>query len=350
MDTMPLTAPAASTRHAMRFEGTTGEYFKIWIVNLALTLVTLGIFSAWAKVRSKRYLYGNTFIGNHAFDYHAQPLRILLGRAIALMLLLGYSLTSAFARPFVGLWILLFLFATPWLVKSSLRFSARNSSYRNLRCDFHGTYWGALKAFVLWPIFGVITLFLAFPFAHRARDYYNINNHSYGPAAFRAKIAVGSLYTIYLAALGIWMLLVLAAVIITTTIEWAMMKSPGFLPVMQAIMVGMYVIAFLILAPAIGAATFNLAVNGTELGEDFRFESRLSPLRVAWITVGNLLATLCTAGLLYPWARIRLTRYRASCFTVIGATDIGDFAAAPISGGSAVGEEIASFFDIDFGL
>ena len=76
MDTMPLAAPAASTRHALRFEGTAGEYFKIWIVNLALSVVTLGIFSAWAKVRSKRYLYGNTFIGAHAFDYHAQPLRI----------------------------------------------------------------------------------------------------------------------------------------------------------------------------------------------------------------------------------------------------------------------------------
>ena len=37
------------------FKGTTRDYFRLWIVNLCLTLFTLGIFSAWAKVRKKRY-------------------------------------------------------------------------------------------------------------------------------------------------------------------------------------------------------------------------------------------------------------------------------------------------------
>jgi uncharacterized membrane protein YjgN (DUF898 family) len=36
-----------------------GEYFGIWIVNLLLSLVTLGIYTAWAKVRRLRYFYGN---------------------------------------------------------------------------------------------------------------------------------------------------------------------------------------------------------------------------------------------------------------------------------------------------
>ena len=54
-------------------------------------------------------------------------------------------------------------------------------------------------------------------------------------------------------------------------------------------------------------------------------------------------------GFLYPWASIRITRYRASCITFIGSR-IGDFAGAAVSSGSAVGEEVASFFDIDFGL
>ena len=53
------------------FRGTGGEYFGIWIVNLALTVITLGIYSAWAKVRTRRYFYGNTYVAGHAFDYHA---------------------------------------------------------------------------------------------------------------------------------------------------------------------------------------------------------------------------------------------------------------------------------------
>ena len=84
MDTRPLTAPQApadSVRNTMRFEGSASEYFKIWIVNTALTIVTLGIFSAWAKVRSKRYFYGNTYIGTESFSRLSSrsPLRIPAG-------------------------------------------------------------------------------------------------------------------------------------------------------------------------------------------------------------------------------------------------------------------------------
>jgi uncharacterized membrane protein YjgN (DUF898 family) len=36
------------------FRATGSEYFRIWIVNLLLTLVTLGVYSPWAKVRRLR--------------------------------------------------------------------------------------------------------------------------------------------------------------------------------------------------------------------------------------------------------------------------------------------------------
>src|SRR5215468_7546165 len=56
-------------RYPVEFTAVTGEYFRIWIVNLALTLVTLGIYSAWAKVRKRRYLYGHTRIAGEGFEY-----------------------------------------------------------------------------------------------------------------------------------------------------------------------------------------------------------------------------------------------------------------------------------------
>jgi len=52
-------------RHPLSFTGDAREYFNIWIVNIALTILTLGIFSAWAKVRKKRYFYGNTYADGH---------------------------------------------------------------------------------------------------------------------------------------------------------------------------------------------------------------------------------------------------------------------------------------------
>jgi hypothetical protein len=49
--------PAATP---FQFTGRAGEFFKIWIVNVLLTIVTLGIYSAWAKVRTTGYFYSHT--------------------------------------------------------------------------------------------------------------------------------------------------------------------------------------------------------------------------------------------------------------------------------------------------
>jgi uncharacterized membrane protein YjgN (DUF898 family) len=61
------TVPLATYRFA--FTGRSGEYFRIWIVSLSLSVLTLGIYSAWGKVRKKRYLYSHTelrqYLGSH---------------------------------------------------------------------------------------------------------------------------------------------------------------------------------------------------------------------------------------------------------------------------------------------
>ena len=59
-------AAAPSAAVPLQFTGKAGEYFKIWIVNLCLSVLTLGIYSAWAKVRRKRYFYGSTLLAGSA--------------------------------------------------------------------------------------------------------------------------------------------------------------------------------------------------------------------------------------------------------------------------------------------
>ena len=73
----------------LRFTGSGWEYFRIWVTNTALTLLTLGVFSAWATVRTRRYLYGNTWLGDSAFNYTARPWTILIGRIIVVGLLIA---------------------------------------------------------------------------------------------------------------------------------------------------------------------------------------------------------------------------------------------------------------------
>src|SRR5882724_3038436 len=92
-----LRPDSAARRYPVEFTATTGEYFRIWIVNLALTVVTLGIYSAWAKVRKRRYFYSHTRIDGEGFEYLANPIAILKGRLIAFALFGAFYAVSHFA-------------------------------------------------------------------------------------------------------------------------------------------------------------------------------------------------------------------------------------------------------------
>lgn len=352
--------PASGRHHDFEFRGSGGEYFKIWIVNLALSIITLGIFSAWAKVRTRRYFLGNTFLAGHSFDYHGQPLRILLGRVIALALLGGYSLSVNLGGPkFIFVWLLVFAVAVPWLVKASFRFNARNTSYRNVRFHFDGTYGGAFKAFVLWYFGMVFSLFTLAPFAHRARDYYHINNHSYGGRKFTCAFPIGPLYGIYLLSIlfffvGITALAIAAGMtgVFTALAGMATTKSalpPILIPIFIMFAVG-YLVIVLLISAYFRTRTFNLVLSNTGIDGGLQMQADLPVPGMTWILFSNIFLTLITIGFFYPFAMVRQTRFIAQHMAVEGDASLDDVVETATTAPGAIGEEVASFFDIDFGL
>src|SRR6478752_6783812 len=104
------------------FTGSAREYFGIWIVNVLLTILTLGIYSAWAKVRRNRYFFGNTVLLGRSFEYHAKGLQILIGRLIVLGAFVVLNVMAAIVPILVLLPTLVVLIALPWLVAKGLRF------------------------------------------------------------------------------------------------------------------------------------------------------------------------------------------------------------------------------------
>src|SRR5437867_9478741 len=137
----------AEERYPVEFTASAGEYFRIWIVNIALTIVTLGIYSAWAKVRKRRYLYGHTRIAGEGFEYRAKALPILKGRLIALGVLAAIVVADTFvpalaANPLLRrvVFIVVLAIAGPWILVRSLKFNAHNTAYRNIRFRFGAGY------------------------------------------------------------------------------------------------------------------------------------------------------------------------------------------------------------------
>ena len=95
MDNLNEINDASIKKEPFKFTGKAGEFFAIWIVNVALTILTLGIYSAWAKVRTHQYFYGNTFLADASFRYTANPVQILKGRIIAFIVFVMYSVSTS---------------------------------------------------------------------------------------------------------------------------------------------------------------------------------------------------------------------------------------------------------------
>lgn len=192
------------------FEGKTSEYFGIWIVNLLLSLVTLGIYSAWAKVRRKKYFYNNTLIENVGFDYHAKPFSILKGRLIAVALLVVAAINPVLQ----SLVFLLIFIALPWLIVRGSIFNSRNSSHRGLRFDFMGTVGKAVRVFIGLPLLSMITFGLAAPYAAHERNQFLMNHHRFGLSQFNMKDVVKSFYKVYMIVFIVPLIGILAAIAI----------------------------------------------------------------------------------------------------------------------------------------
>lgn len=193
----------SDNRTPIVFTGKAGEYFGIWIVNLLLSIVTLGIYSAWAKVRRKKYFYNNTLVDGVGFDYHANPIAILKGRIIAVVLFILYSMLSGFSPILGGLLAFALFLAAPWIIVRGMIFNARNSSHRGLRFDFDGSYSRAIRVYIGYPLLILITLGLALPFVAQRTNQFVFNHHKFGLSHFQMNALVKDFYMIYLKLLGV---------------------------------------------------------------------------------------------------------------------------------------------------
>lgn len=184
------------------FKGDAGDYFGIWMVNLLLSMCTLGIYSAWAKVRRKKYFYNNTFIDGVGFDYHADPVAILKGRMIAFVFFMIYIVVSGMNPLFGTLMALLLTLCLPWIIVRGMLFNARNTSHRGLRFDFDATTAEAALIFIAYPILTVFSLGFALPFFIQRTNQFFINHHKFGTSHFQMAALVKDFYLVYLKLFG----------------------------------------------------------------------------------------------------------------------------------------------------
>ncbi len=337
------------TEYLVQFRGDAKEYYGIWIINVLLTIATLGVYGAWAKVRDKKYFYGNTYIDGQNFSYHARGVQILIGRVIVLIIISLLSVSQYVSLTLYYVLFLGFFIVLPFLVCRALRFNSRVSSYRNIRFNFDGNYGQAFWNFVLLPILTVLTVYFLTPLKSQERHGFVIGGYIYGNRRFNHKAQSGPYFKAYFIALAIGIAM-FALVILILSIMAAGGLIFNFRVSTSNVQLGFFAILmiwYIIILPAslfYKARLRNLAFNNMDLDNCHEFCSEVKARVYIGIVLSNAVLILLSLGFMTPWARVRIARYLASCTTLISqeALDVysGDV-------GDEVGVISSEYVDID---
>ncbi|MGI9289764.1 MAG: YjgN family protein [Gammaproteobacteria bacterium] len=345
---------AASSREQFRFHGKAGEYFRIWIVNMCLTILTLGIYSAWAKVRKNRYIYGNLELAGSHFDYLAKPLVILRGRLIALAML-GVFYGIQVVSPGYSFLFLIFLgLLTPWLLVRSRMFNMRYTIYRNIRFGFNPAYSQSYKVIFGYAILTIITLGLAAPYAHYKRNRLIVDNTRFGVLRLRLDPIAREFFLAYglAALLGVALVVPLSSLLESVGFGGAENAEPVF-PIMVLVPIIVMGLAYFTVGQFINAYILKATTNGTAIGaqeDGHRLGCDWNLSGMLGILVTNMIAIIFSLGLLIPWAQMRVMRFQLDRTWVDVNGDLNGVMAGQQEEVSSLGEEIGDVFDVDIGL
>jgi uncharacterized membrane protein YjgN (DUF898 family) len=333
----------AVRRLPLEFVGSASAYFRVWIVNLCLSVLTLGLYSPWAKIRNRQHLYGQVRLDGTPFRYLAPPLAILKGRLIAAVLVTGFYAVTHLYVSLRWLGLLAVAASLPWILVRASAFEAHYTAFRNLRFGFRGTYSGAFTNLGLAAL-QAVTVF-GLPWAYcRVKNYF-VGHLCFGGVRARIHCPGNRLFVAFLLALGIGAVCVL---VVVAEIAWIFGRqrelADWMLPACLAPLYLGYALAYSLLK----ARALNLLWRRTCLGPLY-FEPRYQARDLLLLYLTNTFAVVASLGLLVPWAAIRLARYRTEALSVFADRGWNAFAssdAAPASVPGALADSLASTLEL----
>jgi uncharacterized membrane protein YjgN (DUF898 family) len=373
------------TQLSIEFTGSGSEYFRIWIVNLLLLLVTFGIYYPWAKVRRLRYFYGNTVVGGEPMGFHANPLKLLKGYLLVGLLFILYSAAGQFSATAGFIAFLIVAALWPALLKSSMQFRMANTSWRGLRFAFRGSladaYRAVLPLFIpslvilgaltqvadpekppLWYVktVGVVGLasLAVLPWLLWNLKQYQHNHYALASLQTTFKATLGSFYKLFFKILGVTMLPLLLPIGLAGGTIYAMKTSGTLTRSSTGLVIMIAMLSFLaamavmlVLVKPYATSRFQNLVWTRTGNVSLRFVSQLRFGPLLWLTLKNWLLVMLTLGLYWPFAAVAMARMRLQAVAV--KTRVSpDTLLSQVRAveGDAAGEAGGDLFGLDIGF
>ncbi len=313
-------------RH-IRFHGSGASLFGIHVVNILLTILTLGIYYFWGKVKVRNYIYSQSEFEGDRFAYHGTGKELLLGwlRAILIMAVAFAILFGLFylfgknpAESLVLIYLLflpfLFLGLIPIAIVGAWRYRLSRSSWRNIRFSFRGSTKDFLKLYAPGLLLTMITLGLYSPYFEIRLLKFLLDRSYFGTSSFHFDGNGRDLF-------------------------------PHFL------------VAFLLLPFTLGLSMFWYAARQHRYCwshtrfEGAQFHSTMTGGSLLWLHLVNGFLVMITLGLGTPWVVVRTARFMFERTSLHGPLDLSSVVqAARDAEATGTGEGIADLLDMDLGI
>jgi uncharacterized membrane protein YjgN (DUF898 family) len=359
------------------YDGRLGELYVIFIKNVLLSIITLGIYRFWGKTRIRRYLWSHTSLLGDRFEYTGTGKELFLGFLLAIALLIGAglilgltafllsliseaSVVIVFIAIYVGLFLLFFVARF-----TALRYRLSRTRWRGIRCGMAGSAWryGVSATFLVFA--NAITFQLLTPVVSVNLARPRIANTRFGSLPFVFSGGAGDIYGRYvgyyflniiawLVALGIFFAAIGGAVgglgISFTEEEFLrLFTRPSLRAILlvAALAIGLSVVFSLLILPLRcwwQAYLFRYLVSHSRAG-NVLFATAISTRQMWGFLVLNYLIVVLTLGLGWPWVMHRTLRLIAAELWLYGAPD-GASIRQPTDLGPRYGEGLLDMFDV----
>lgn len=373
---MSTFTPQNIDAHPIEFTGSGGEYFRVWIVNVLLSIITLGIYTPWARRRTAQYFYSHTLVAGSPLEFTAQQRKMVMGFVLLMLLTIAYNIAARTGQDVaVGLFLLTGAALAPFIWASAMRFRLGATRWRGLRLQFTASWkevyiasWPVFALALVWfgvffgmqmlspdlaqaleaveeegkkapmPSFtpamgGLLLLGLVLSILCFIRLEYNFKSllvlkAQLGAEKGRWKPVYMDFVKIWLATVAVFVLCVVgiaALVGVLAGSSIALMANQSermglwmILVVIVAIVVGFFML-LLASAPARAyreARMFQLMWNNIGVSHVARFKSRLKSGSYVGLRIKNMLLSLLTLGLYRPFARVSEYRMKVESVTL----------------------------------
>ncbi|HZF42885.1 MAG TPA: YjgN family protein [Sphingomonadaceae bacterium] len=341
---------------AFRFTGTWTEYLPIALTNLALTIVTLGIYRFWATARTRRYLWSRTHFADDTLEWTGTGLEMFIGFLIVMAFLIPFLLFFQFgfqALLLRGHWALAigglvaFYVGLFYLIGlatfRALRYRLSRTYWHGIRGGSDDAGWGYAASALGKTLLSVLTLGLLVPWTMTRLWNERWSKMSFGPHPFRAAATQRGL-------IGRWLLLYLTPVIAIPLVAGLAFAvgprggmSEGGILVAFAVVLVLYLLILLV-SLAYYAKFYRRAIGATALGPlDLAFTARSSDwLRLIGGTIALIVLTLGIGLIFVPY---RNWSFFIRHLEATGDIDL-DMLTQSTARGATDAEGLASAFDV----